>query len=301
MSDLRTLLLLGASGRLGRVVRAVADEVWQVQAPAHAELDLATMKTSDWDAVLARVRPAAVVNCAALADVDGCERDPEAAIAVNGEGPLQLALALRGAGVPLLHLSTDYVFGDGAGPFDEGATRSPVQQYGLSKIYGEVALEASEARVAIARVSWLFGPTGGAFADYVLGQVDGSGDPVAVHSRQLSRPTWIPGLVGWLLAIAARLADGDDVPRILHPAGGPWASRADWARAILDGAGHPGIEVVDQGDHGAMRATRPLDSRLDGAATSAWCAAHGLPPLDDWRMAYNKAPSGFGGQVRGRR
>jgi dTDP-4-dehydrorhamnose reductase len=186
--------------------------------------------------------------------------------------------------VPLVHISTDYVFGDAPGPFAEDAAGGPVQHYGESKRRGELAVLAAGGRAVVVRGSWLFGRTSSAFSDYVLGQVDGSGSPVRVHTRQQSRPSALHALAPWILAVAARLADGEAVPTILHPAGGPCATRREWALAILDAAGHAAIPIVDQGEDGRMRAPRPLDSRLDGTMTSAWSEECGLPSLGDWRV-----------------
>ncbi len=281
----RVLLLLGATGRLGRAVLPVAQQDWLVDAPGRVELDVTT---ADWDAEIARRRPDAILNCAALALVDACDDDPERAEAVNAVAPGAIAAAAIAAGVAFVHVSTDYVFGDRPGPFAEDAPYGPVQRYGATKQRGEEAVRAQAeaaagaAAVSIARVSWVFGPTSTAFADHVLGQPPGA--PVPVRVRQRSRPTYAPALALWLLALCARLADGGDAPRILHPAGGPEASRADWARALLDAAGRPDVPVIEQRDDGRMRAPRPDDSRLDATATTAWSRDAGLPSLGDWRV-----------------
>lgn len=279
------VLLLGATGRLGRAVRAAAagDASLAVEVPGRSELDLAALSVEGWaDALRARA-PAVVFNCAAYAIVDACETDRAGAEAVNAVGPGRLAEACAQVGAGLLHVSTDYVFGDVPGPFAEDAPVGPVQHYGVTKAAGEAAILATEARAAIARVSWLFGPTSPAFSDYVLGQVDGSGGPVRVHSRQASRPTPTVLLAPWLLGVVRLLAVAVDVPRILHPGGGDWADRGEWARAILDAAGHSDIGVMDQGEDGRMLAVRPLDSRLDSTSTLRWASAQGLGPSIDWR------------------
>ncbi len=286
----RRLLLLGGTGRLGRAVLSAAPG-WTVEAPGRAELDFATVSADGWKAALEARRPDVVLNCAAHALVDACETDRGGAEAVNATAPGRIAAACAALAVPLLHISTDYAFGGRPGPFVEGDATGPVQHYGVTKVAGEEAVLSSGARASVARISWLFGPTSSAFAGYVLDQVDGSGAPVRVHSRQTSRPTFAPTLVAWLLGVAELLAVGVAVPPILHPAGGPWASRAEWARAILDAAGHTDLAVVDQGDDGIMRAARPLDSRLDGDATMGWSFARGLPPVPNWRelVAYRVA------------
>lgn len=279
----RRLLLLGPTGRLGSQVCRLAEESWDVAARGRETIDFRSADDDDFARLLGQTTPDVVLNAIAMANVDGCETAREDALAVNGAAPGRLARACARAGVPLLHISTDYVFGDGPGPHAEDAPYGPVQWYGETKRAGEERALQTEARVCVARVSWLFGRDVTPFSRFVLAQVDGSERPVGVHGWQSSRPTFLPALGAWLLAAASAMTEGGDVPRILHPAGGPWASRADWARVILDEAGYPSIPVVEQGSGGTMVARRPADTRLDSARTDAWSASAGLPSLGDWR------------------
>jgi len=289
----RRLLLLGATGRLGSALRDGALEGWDVDAPARRELNLrglAMGDTAGLDGRLGGEGPTVVLNAAALAGVDACEVDREGARAVNATGPAALAEACARVGVPLVHVSTDYVFGDpsvsGAGPYPEDAAPCPAQFYGQTKAEGEARVLRAGNRAHVVRLSWIYGPTSRAFLDHVLGQVDGSGQPVSVFSAQQSRPTLAPSAAAWLIALCDHLAGGGTAPSILHPVGGPSASRSQWARAILDARGYEGLALVDQ----PMRvpgfeaaAVRPLDSRLDGEATTHWATDVGLPRLVDWR------------------
>lgn len=271
-------LLLGGSGRLGSVLRSQADLV----APTRAELDLGAASDSD----LTRwIRPAsAVINAAAMARVDACEDRRDEAFAINGILPGRLARLCAAAGVPLIHVSTDYVFGDGVGPWAEDAQRCPVQTYGHSKAAGEVA--ALEHGATVVRISWLFGRTVGPFRTHVLNQAK-TGGPVGVFAVQQSRPTSMESLSAWLLALARHRGAGGSAPPILHPAGGPTASRADWARVILEARGFGQLEVVDQGPS-TLPARRPDDSRLDASRTLLWSQSVGLPALEDWRDAVRR-------------
>ncbi len=272
-------LVLGGTGRLGASLLRRRP----ARAPTRAELDVAR---ADESALARWVRGASVVlNAAALADVDGCELRRDEAVAVNATFPGRLAAVCARLGVPLLHVSTDYVFGGGAGPWAEDAAPCPVQFYGETKARGEALALAHGATVV--RVSWLFGPGASPFADHVLRQA-AAGGPVAVFVGQRSRPTPLEGLAPWLLAVADHRAAGGPTPPILHAAGGPAAGREDWARAILDAGGFAGMEVVAQGP-GALPARRPDDSRLDATRTTAWSRSVGLPPLPDWRLAVSGA------------
>ena len=292
MSMLR-VLLLGGTGRLGStVLRAAGSRLdVAVRAPGRAELDL-----SDPVAAKTAVDPAlidVVLNCAAAADVDRCQIQQDDATQLNAVLPGVLAEACARGDVPLLHISTDYVFGGaGPGPFDEDAPPAPAQHYGASKAEGERRVRAAGGRCTIARVSWLFGPDARPFERFVLGQVPTGS--VAVMAEAASRPTWLPGLADWLLSVGGALAEGAFAPAVLHPAGGPHATRAEWARAILDAHGHAGIPVIDQGRTAPGMATRPQDSRLSSERTTRWVDAtwanafpstRQAPQILDWRNA----------------
>lgn len=278
------LLLLGGTGRLGRHVLALdgaspggtsADPL-RIHAPTRSDLDLAAAAP---DAFALVAEHDAVLNCAAAAHVDACEEDPALAARLNADAPRRLAAACRTAHVPLLHVSTDYVFGGPtrpAGPFAETDPPDPAQRYGRSKARGEAAVLAAGGHVA--RVSWLFADADSTFARFVLGHVPGQ---VPVFD-QASRPTYVPALARWLVAVCARLRDGAPTPPILHPAGGPPATRATWARALLDAHGHSDVAVTVAPPPPHL-APRPRDSRLSAAATDAWLATTDIAPLPDWR------------------
>ena len=105
---------------------------------------------------------------------------------------------------------------------------------------------------------------------------------VAVFRDQASRPTWLPGLARWLLDLGRVMVDGAFVPDVLHPAGGPAATRGEWARAILDAHGLLAVEVVDQPPSTTL-APRPIDSRLAHDRTDDWIRATWGMSLPDWR------------------
>ncbi len=264
-----------------------------IAAPGRAVLDLEALTP---EAAVAAIDPTlvdVVLNCAAAAHVDKCETEREHAFALNARAPGLLAAACAAADVPFVHISTDYVFGaDGQGPFAEDATAAPAQYYGETKAEGERLVLAAGGRRTIARVSWLFGPEARPYERFVLGQVE-QGE-VRVMADYASRPTWLPGLADWLLEVCRVLADGAFVPSFLHPAGGPVATRAEWARAVLDVHGHTDIPVVDQGPAPVFLAPRAPDTRLSTARTEAWMdatwargvpSARVAPRILDWRDA----------------
>lgn len=281
------LLLLGATGRLGGALLDAAAPCWNTSAPGRARFDLEHADPSACDELLGAHQPTVVINSAAMAWVDACEAEPQRAEAVNARAPGLLARACAGAGVPLLHISTDYVFGDtarcGASPYAEDSPIGPLQVYGRTKLGGERAALAAGATVA--RVSWLFRGLRGSFHRYVLDQV-ARGGQVSVLAEQRSRPSDMDDVARWLLEVSRRLSSGGAAPPVLHVGGGPAATRGEWARSLLDALGHHELRVVAQrGEAAGAMATRPLDSSLDIERTTLWSRSVGIEPVRDWRDA----------------
>jgi dTDP-4-dehydrorhamnose reductase len=177
--------------------------------------------------IFAGVRPDAVLNLAAWTDVDGAESHVEAARAVNADGAGNLARAAAQAGVPLVHISTDYVF-DGDGRVDDsGALRAylesdptgPRSAYGRTKLAGEQQVLAASPRHTVVRSSWLFGIGGRNFAETMLrlaGErtLKGTGEAVQVVTDQIGCPTWTGHLAPALFGVLER-----EVTGIVHLAG----------------------------------------------------------------------------------
>ena len=290
---LRRILLFGGTGRLGSAVCRATGENMTVAltAPHRGEMDLFTVTDEDLDACLGSGLYDVVLNCAAEALVDRCEVERQAATRINAVVPGMLAEACARAEVPFVHISTDYVFGGPAapeGPFTESDIAGPAQFYGETKSAGEKAVLSAVGRRTVARVSWLFGPNASPFADYVLAQARDRGEVPVLD--QASRPTWLPGLARWCVDLCSALSDGAFTPHILHPAGGPAATRVEWARAILDAQGLQDIPVVPQEATKAPLAPRPRDTRLDTARTDSWCRATWISGIPDWREALRNSP-----------
>ena len=124
---------------------------------------------ADWDIadpdaagrMLTRHRPDLLVNCAGFTDVDGCETRREEAFRANADGPGVLARSCAAAGLPMIHLSTDFVFdGSAREPYAVEAATNPLSVYGASKLAGERAVAAAGGAALVVRTAWVHGPFG---------------------------------------------------------------------------------------------------------------------------------------------
>ena len=233
-----SILLFGSGGQLGAALR------WRALASGRSVLGLNRQDVDicDMDAVAAALvmqKPDIVINCAAYTNVDQAEREPARAFEVNETGAGNVAAATAEAGLPLITISTDYVF---AGATDAGYAETdatgPINAYGRSKLAGEHRVELLNPRHVIVRTSWLFGEIGSNFVKTMLRlgaeQTDGI---INVVDDQFGGPTPAAALADALLAINARLlADRQfDKWGIYHFAGQPAVSWYGFAEAILDG------------------------------------------------------------------
>ena len=185
------ILITGAGGQLGRALQeALRDR--ELLPRTHGELDI-----SDLDAVRAAVddlRPELVINAAAYNAVDAAESDAEGAFAGNALGARNLALVTAAAAIPLLHVSTDYVFdGRGNRPYHEFDPPNPRTVYGASKLAGEKAVRDLNPRHYIVRTAWLYHPEGKNFANTITA-LGAERDEVRVVSDQYGSPTYVPHL-----------------------------------------------------------------------------------------------------------
>ena len=204
------LLVTGARGMLGHRVAAVA----HARGHAVTATDLPELDLTDERAVrefVDRRAPDAIVNCAAYTDVDGCEANEELATRVNGDAAGNVARC----GVPVVHVSTDYVFGgDARRPYVESDPTGPTTAYGRSKLAGEDAVREAGDQHAIVRTAWLFGEGGKNFVDTML-RLGAERDEVSVVFDQVGSPTWTGHLAPALVGLAERGGSG-----VYHGAGG---------------------------------------------------------------------------------
>ncbi len=266
------ILVTGARGQLGvELLRSLAPlgEVLGLDLP---ELDITQPGTA---AQLAAARPDCVVHAAAATDVDGCEREPARALAVNAEGTRRVAEGCRRAGARLLYLSTDFVF-DGAQrtPYGEEDAPAPLSAYGRSKLEGEWAARAAP-RWTVVRTAWLFGPHGTNFVKTILGKA-AAGEALRVVDDQVGSPTYAPDLAAAIAGILAR-----DLAGIFHVTNTGACSWYDFAREILKQAGLVAPLAPISSAELDRPARRPAYSVLAHTALRR----AGLPPLRPWPEA----------------
>ena len=247
-------VVLGAAGQLGR---EVADELRRRGVDVLAA-DRRCVDLTDTEATVAlavRFRAAAVYNCAAYTDVDGCESEPEAALEINGRAPARLAAALAHH-CRLIHVSTDYVFdGRGRRPYREEDATAPATAYGRSKLGAEQAV--ADAGGLAVRTSWVFGAAGRNFVSAIAARL-GRGEPLRVVSDQIGCPTYAPYLARALVDLHAAGAAG-----IVHYCNAPATSWHGFAVAIVAALGlNAEVEPIATADL-PRPAVRPAYSVLD--------------------------------------
>jgi len=198
------ILLTGAKGQLG----------WEIlkQAPDHA-LDCVGIDIEDADItnpdqverVIADTRPELLINSAAYTQVDAAETHADAAFAVNRDAAAYIARACAANRIPMLHISTDFVFdGKKSAPYVETDPVSPLSVYGLSKAAGEDAVRKALDRHLIIRTAWLYGVHGNNFVKSMLG-LSRHNNQLRVVSDQVGSPTFAADLAGFLLTLSRRI------------------------------------------------------------------------------------------------
>jgi len=227
----------GGSGQLGQDIAALAPDA---ATPSSSELnvrntgEVVAAVTAFADAARAAGRSPVVINAAAYTAVDAAETDEERAFSVNADGPRVLAAACSSRGVPLIHVSTDYVFaGDATAPYEPNDLLGPLNAYGRTKAAGEDAVLGSGARSWIVRTSWVYGKTGSNFVK-TMARLEKEREELSVVDDQTGSPTWSRDLAAGLLELADRVATGEGPSqRVLHCTGGGSTTWFGFAQAIF--------------------------------------------------------------------
>jgi dTDP-4-dehydrorhamnose reductase len=289
------MLITGAAGMLGHDVRRVAEraghELVLVDLP---ELDITD--TTAVDQLLDRLygEPGsldAIVNCAAWTDVDGAEEKREAAHAVNADGAGNLARSAARIGVPLLHISTDYVF-DGLAPLDDAGRPRPYVEsdptgprsvYGSTKLDGERQVLGASREHCVVRTAWLYGVDGPNFVATML-RLAGERDTVQVVDDQIGSPTWSGHLAPAILGLLEREVSG-----LVHLTGAGEVSWNGFAKEIFRQAEVDCEVEPASSEQMARPAPRPAYSVLESERDDVLP----MPPWQDGLAGYLAARDGM--------
>jgi dTDP-4-dehydrorhamnose reductase len=231
------VLVIGHQGLLAReLLPCFAVPGCTVVSRGRPEVDL--MQTTSIRQVLADIEPDIIINAAAYTAVDQAEAEPEVAFAVNRDGAAHLATACWKVGIPLLHVSTDYVFdGSASRPYREDDLAAPLGMYGRSKWEGEEAVRGCHKEHVIVRTAWLYGRHGNNFVKTML-HLARERDVLQVVDDQYGCPTWSRGLAEALVAMCQRIVQGSDlVPwGTYHFCGAGQTTWCGFAQAIIEEA-----------------------------------------------------------------
>ncbi|MEZ5458865.1 MAG: dTDP-4-dehydrorhamnose reductase [Steroidobacteraceae bacterium] len=278
-----TTLVLGSTGQLATHLR----ELWpDAVFWSRTEADLAEPRTLRGKVESAR--PAAIVIAAAHTAVDKAESEPELAWRINAEAPAEIARAAATLDVPLVHVSTDYVFdGCKATPYVEDDPVGPLNVYGRSKLGGELAVQSIATRYWILRTSWVFSEHGQNFVKTML-RLGRDRDTLSVVADQLGRPTYA-GDLARVIAELLRPTPAAVPFGLLHVGGGPATTWHGFAVAIFEGAraagmlpGVPVVHAIPTSQY-PTPARRPLSSVLEPSAA----LQQALSTHPDWRDGLN--------------
>jgi dTDP-4-dehydrorhamnose reductase len=250
--------------------------------------DRATFDITDQSAVNRKVKesaPSVVVNAAAYTAVDQAESEPELAFATNRDGPAYLASACAEAFIPLIHISTDFVFdGEKKGPYLESDKVSPLNVYGKSKAAGETAVREYQQEHIILRTSWVYGLQGNNFVKTML-RLGRERDVIQVVGDQYGCPTYAADLADTIVKIAAQIQENRKIAwGTYHYCGKGVASWHGLAQEIFSLAKQytsfrvKTIEAIGTADY-PTPAKRPLNSALDCSLTKKTFDIHPKP----WR------------------
>ena len=278
------ILVVGRGQLAVSVARAQRSDNVEVIAVGRPETDLTAPETIS--RAIDHYVPQVVINCAAYTGVDKAELEPVAAYAVNAEGAAHVARACAERAIPLIHLSTDYVFdGDKPTPYSERDPVAPLSVYGSTKLAGEQLVAAGCMRHIILRTSWIFSPYGHNFVKTML-RLAKRQNQIRVVDDQLGNPTYAPHLAAAVVAIADSIGrkKGHDLWGIYHAAGSGEATWCELAREVfrkslqLDGRTVSVLPITSA--EYPTPARRPKNSRL---SCTKLARTFGIS-LPDWQL-----------------
>ena len=286
------ILLLGARGQVGHELSGSLASFAEVICSSRAEMSLDAESVRP---LFENVRPQVVVNASAYTDVDGAEREPEVAHAINARLVAALGEEAKRRHAALVHISTDFVFdGEKGAPYAEDDTPTPLNEYGRSKLAGERLLAEMDAPAVVFRTAWVYSLRRKSFVTTML-RLFRERETLSVVTDQVGSPTFCRDLAQAIALVLfghrGNVVDALTEARgIYHLAGGGSVSRYDWTRAILEldprASEHRTKELVRiESAQFPLPARRPRATPLDTQKAFARWGVR-LPP---WRDALARA------------
>lgn len=272
------VLVTGATGQLGYdVIEELKRRHIECLGVGSADMDLTLPERVEQ--IVKDYGPDAIIHCGAYTAVDKAEDEYEKAMAVNVNGTIALSKAAKAIGAKLLYISTDYVFdGTGDTPFTIDGPKRPLNMYGLSKLFGEQAVQMMLERYFIVRISWVFGKNGNNFVKTMI-RLGKTHDEITVVADQWGSPTYTADLAPLLCDVVQ--SDKYGIYQATNEGVTCWA---DFAQEIMETVGLScKVEPIPSEAY-PTKAHRPYNSRLDKGSLDQG----GFKRLPDWKDALKR-------------
>ena len=249
------IFLTGVTGTLGGAVNLEFRDDHELIAPPEEEFDLSL--TDSIEERVKGARPDLILHCAALTSVDRCETDPLLAERINHFATRVLAGCARDLGIPMIYISTDYVFDGEAGDYSEEDPTNPINVYGETKLRGEMAVRTTLSEHHIIRTSWVYGPGGQGFLSNLVEHARKG--PLRLVTDQTTCPTYAPDLAKALRA----LIEGTPPFGLYHSAGSKGTTPYLFGKRTLELAGIDQVAEPIESRSLARPARRPRNTVLN--------------------------------------
>lgn len=253
------ILVFGREGQVASELRKKEDVI------ALGRNDLCLTNTQGCFDTIIDIKPDVIINAAAYTSVDKAESEEETALKINGFAPRAMARAAADLNIPLIHISTDYVFsGSASKPWKPDDIAKPINAYGRTKLFGEEQIRSINCRHAIVRTSWIFSAHGTNFVKKML-ELSGDRNEISVVADQIGGPTSAADVASCCLFLVRILLNEARSLGTLHYSGFPYVSWAEFAKEIFLQAGLPNKVVKIRSTDYTGQVRRPKNSKLDCA------------------------------------
>ena len=279
------------TGSNSQLAKSLLDQskfyTFNVQAFSKEEVDVTCMESVQ--KMFFKEKPDLLINTAAYTKVDEAEKEAEQSYRVNDLGVENLAVCCEEIGIPLFHISTDYVFDGSEGMYLEDSLVNPHSVYGASKLAGEISAKNNCSKTMILRTAWLFSEYGNNFLKTMI-QLARKKSNLGIVNDQKGSPTSAIHLADALFKLVLEYQLGNDVFKTYHFTGAPYSTWFDFAGKIFEEAVKvnlikitPQLKGIKTSEY-PLPATRPADSRLDCSKIF-----NQIPSLEnDWRTEVSR-------------